>query len=233
MKTRILSMIMLLMAVFSLSSCDKDTEGLTRVTVYPIITLEGGETVTVQKGTAYVEPGYTSTMNGEDVSSGVTVTGEVNTNKSGVYYLTYNTVKNSDGFGASATRKVVVLDLNDAIEGFYLNKANGNRVYGGKTTAYGSDYEILIINNGDGSYNVSDLFGGWYDKRADYGSAYAMVGDIKVAADGSVSLVNSLVEGWGDSLVDFSGTWKKDEKTFSVVAVYANGMTFNETWVKE
>ena len=67
-------------SVVSLSSCEKETEGKTRITYYPTIELQGDETVYVNKGDSYVEPGYTSFLNGEDVSSQVTVVSDVDEN---------------------------------------------------------------------------------------------------------------------------------------------------------
>ena len=170
-------------------------------------------------------------MNGEDVSGQVTVSGSVNTNKSGIYTLTYTTVKNEDGFDASASRTVVVLDPNSDIEGFYLTQPSSYRSYNGNEVAYGSSYEILVIDNGDGTLDVDDLFGGWYAQRAGYGANYMMGGTIALAADGSLSLVSSLVPGWGDSLESVEGTYSSG--VFTLVAEYVSGMKFYETWVKE
>ncbi len=234
MKKNIFFAMMLALVCFALTSCgDKDSEGLSRFTYYPQLELLGGQRVVVDKGSAFQDPGYTALLNGEDVSSQVTVRSNVNTAASGVYTVVYS-IMNEDGIAANARRTVVVLDPNDAIEGFYLNQADGTRVYNGNTVAYGSDFEILMIGNGDGTYDVDDLFGGWYCQRAGYGSLYAMGGTIAIQPDGSVVCEESFLEGWGDSLDDFSGTYDAATGTFNVVAVYnGNTMFFNQTWVKE
>ena len=234
MKKNIFFAMMLAMVSFALTSCsDKESEGKSRFTYYPQLELKGETTMVVDKGTAFQDPGFTATLNGEDVSTQVAVNSNVNTDKSGVYTVVYSLV-NSDGIAANAKRTVVVLDPNNAVEGFYLTQANSYRDYNSNVVQYGNDFEILIIDKGDGSYSVDDLFGGWYCQRAGYGTNYAMAGVISIAGDGSVTCLSSKVPGWGDSLDGFSGTYDAATKTFNVVAVYNNNtMFFYETWVKE
>lgn len=225
----------MLFAVVALlvTSCgDKESEGKSRFTYYPTIELEGDTYLVWDKGTPFVDPGYVSTMNGEDVTAEVMISGTPDVNKSGVYTMTYTTKKNDDGFDASASRTVVVLDPNSAIEGFYLTQPDSYRTYNGNEVAFGNAFEILVIDNGDGTLYVDDLFGGWYCQRAGYGTKYAMGGTISLAADGTVGLISSLVPGWGDGLDDLTGSFA--DGVFTVDAVYnKNTMHFYQTWVKE
>lgn len=225
----------MLFAVVALlvTSCgDKETEGKSRFTYYPTIELEGDTYLVWDKGTPFVDPGYVSTMNGEDVTAEVMVSGTPDVNKSGIYTMTYTTKKNDDGFDASASRTVVVLDPNSAVEGFYLTQPDSYRTYNGNEVAFGNAFEILVIDNGDGTLYVDDLFGGWYCQRAGYGTKYAMGGTISLAADGTVGLISSLVPGWGDGLDDLTGSYA--DGVFTVDAVYnKNTMHFYQTWVKE
>ena len=193
------------------------------------ILLKGDSYLVWEKGVAYEEPGYVSELNGEDVTSQVTVSGAVDVNKSGIYTLTYTTVKNSDGFDASASRTVVVLDSSSAIEGFYMNQATSNR----NGTAYGKNFQVLVIDNGDGTISVDDLLGGWYCQRAGYGTKYAMSGVLGVAEDGTLTLIDSYVPGWGDGLDSFEGKFDAATSTINFVCVYAGSLTFTETWVKQ
>ena len=232
MKKNVLYTMLFALVALMVTSCgDKKSEGLSRFTYYPTIELEGDSYLVWEKGAAWQEPGYISTLNGEDVTSEVTVSGAPDVNKSGIYTITYTTKKNDDGFNASATRTVVVLNPNSDIEGFYLITPDSYRSYNGNDVTYNRSYEILIIDNGDGTLYVDDLFGGWYAQRAGYGTKYCMEGIISLAADGSVSLVNSLVAGWGDSLDDLTGTYA--DGVFTVDATYVGTMHFFETWVKE
>ena len=101
---------MVALVSFALTSCgDKDSEGLSRFTYYPVLELKGGSSVVVEKGSTFQDPGFDATLNGEDVSSQVTINSNVNTSKSGVYSVVYSLI-NSDGIAANAKRKVVVLD---------------------------------------------------------------------------------------------------------------------------
>ena len=232
MKKNVLYTMLFAMVALLVTSCgDKTSEGMSRFTYYPTIELEGDSYLVWDKGTPWQEPGYVSTMNGEDVTSEVTVSGAPDVNKSGIYNLTYTTKKNDDGFDASATRTVVVLDPNSEIEGFYLTQPDSYRSYNGNDVAYKNAYEILIIDNGDGTLTVDDLFGGWYCQRAGYGTKYAAFGYISLAEDGTVGLVDSIVPGWGDSLDDLTGTYA--DGVFTIDATYVGTMHFFETWVKE
>ena len=222
-------MLFALVALVMASCGDKKSEGLSRITYYPSIQLEGDSYLVWEKGVAYEEPGYVSELNGEDVTSQVTVSGAVDVNKSGIYTLTYTTVKNSDGFDASASRTVVVLDSSSAIEGFYMNQATSNR----NGTAYGKNFQVLVIDNGDGTISVDDLLGGWYCQRAGYGTKYAMSGVLGVAEDGTLTLIDSYVPGWGDGLDSFEGKFDAATSTINFVCVYAGSLTFTETWVKQ
>lgn len=74
----------------------------------PVITLKGDSVVRIEKGTAYVEPGYTVKDNVDaNLSDKVEVYGYVNYNKEGTYQLLY-VARDSSGNIGSATRQVVV-----------------------------------------------------------------------------------------------------------------------------
>lgn len=219
-------MLLLLTSAVTFSSCDNDSSaGYTRITYYPVLTLNGDATMYVDKGATFVDPGCAAELNGEDVSSSVTVGGSVDPKKSGVYTLTYSVV-NEDGFSASISRKVIVTDPNDAKEGVFYTDANSYRDYNGQK-AFGDNYEVVITNNDDGTYHVDDLFGGWYSQRAGYGTNYNMGGDVSFAEDGTMTLQNSLVAGWGDSLVGFSGKFDAASGTYTWDAEYVSSMNFH------
>ncbi|MCL1810423.1 MAG: DUF5011 domain-containing protein, partial [Clostridiales bacterium] len=78
-------------------------------TTPPVITLIGGTSISVNLGSAFVEPGYSAFDNaGGDVTDRVVVTGTVNTAVAGTYTLTY-TVSDNAGNVGSATRTVMVV----------------------------------------------------------------------------------------------------------------------------
>lgn len=218
----------------SLCSCQKHltTEGVTGITYYATITLDGDATIVHQKGTEFKDPGYSAVLNGQDVTSSVKVTSNVDTKKSGVYSVSY-ACTNDDGFTSSAKRTVIVLDLQDPIEGFYMTDPDSYRLNAaGAKTVYGASYEILVTSNGDGTYSCDDMLGGYYCVRAGYGSAYAMAAVFSINADNSLTLLQSAVPGWGDAADGLEGSYIPDGSTFSFCTDYA-GMLFYINMTKE
>lgn len=227
---RILAYLLVPVLVLTLWSCDKSTEGVTRITYYAELTLQGESTLYVDKGSPFVDPGYTATMNGEDVTSQVKVSSNVDTSTSGVYTITYS-IANADGFSSTAQRTVIVTDPNDPIEGYWDTDPDSYRDYNGQTF-YGASYPVLILNNGDGTYSVEDMLGGWYNYRAGYGSDYAMSGVISING-GVVTLVSSYIPGWGDGL-DYlqDGTYDASTNTLSWKVGYGGTLDFYVTMNK-
>lgn len=74
----------------------------------PVITLKGGNNNYIVVGTKYVDPGYTAYDDCDgDLTNNVSIVGNVNYEKVGVYELTYS-VKDSSGNFTSIIRKVTV-----------------------------------------------------------------------------------------------------------------------------
>ncbi|MCI2109064.1 MAG: DUF5012 domain-containing protein [Bacteroidales bacterium] len=220
------------LSAIAFGSCQNiTTDGVTGITYYPVITLEGDSQIIVQKGTQYNEPGYSAVLNGEDVTASVEVITNLNTSKSGAYSVTYKCV-NADGFSTTASRKVIVLDLNDAVEGLYLTSADSYRDRAGAITKYGSSFQILVTNNGDGTYSCDDILGGYYCQRQKYGTDYALAGTFSLDDSGKVKYISSFLSGWGDSASDMTGSFDAGTKTFNICTVYA-GMNFYVTMTKE
>lgn len=174
MKKSIICLVSLLCLALGFTSCEKkQSAGKTNITYYAEIVLNGDATMVVGKGTTFVDPGFKATMKGEDVTDKVTVTSTVDTSTSGIYSITYSIV-NADGFLASTSRTVIVLDLTDPVEGFWAVTPTSFREYNGNKVEYGASFQILIIQEEPGIYYVDDLFAGWYCQRAGYGDAYSM-----------------------------------------------------------
>lgn len=160
----------------SLVSCDEDngsTRDVSRTTYYPVVTLEGDDPAFVQAGDPYVDPGASGTINGEPVELSTQFVGryrenvftELDTNVADIYSLQYTAV-NSDGFSSGASRQVIVAktgDLVTSIEGLYTatTRRNGALLPASQGSSVDMKY-ILIWKNNDGSYGISDAFGGWY-----------------------------------------------------------------------
>lgn len=74
----------------------------------PVLTLKGEQTMTIQAGTEWKEPGYTAIDGtGADLTHKVQISGQVNWYAAGAYTLKY-VVSDANGKEATATRKVIV-----------------------------------------------------------------------------------------------------------------------------
>lgn len=233
-------MSVLLLSLVVFSGCKKKSEGLTRITYYPVITLEGDAVMFVEKGEEYVEPGFTCTMGEDDVTDKVTVSGEIDINECGVYSITYTSPNNSDGFGTSTSRTVIV-HISNPLEGAtFKTQSTSFRVYGaGDPVSFdkgdGAEYvSTIIYHRGDGVFVVDDMFGGWYSQRAGYGANYNMEGTIQIKDDNTIELIDSYVPGWGDGL-DYleEGTYDPESGTLHWKIGYAGSMYFDITLVKQ
>ena len=133
MKKRYLFLLISFLSIIASCSKDKiinthDRVGISKVTYYPILTLTGNAIIAIPNGTAYTDPGVKAQAAGVDVP--VTTSGTLDVKTDGVYTLTYSAV-NSDGYSASATRKVVVYTTaadaaaND-LSGNYARTTNGS-----------------------------------------------------------------------------------------------------------
>ena len=145
---------MLALAAPVLTSCsDDESEGKSRITYYAVLEMNGEAYMTTPVGSTFNDPGCVATMGGEDVSDQIQVTGSVNTNAVGFYKLGY-TVVNADGFPASASRTVAVVDPNNFASAYFGESKYGTRHY--------YNAPIAITNNGDGTYTIEDILGGFY-----------------------------------------------------------------------
>lgn len=210
-------------------SCEKESEGLSRVTYYAEITLEGPGTVVVPLGSEYEEPGYTAVQDETDVTDQVEVDTNLDTNQAGVYEVTYRAV-NEDGFASTNSRTVLVYDTTPSIieSGIHTVAEGSNRVWNDGTVVPFSGYEIVILQIEPGVFYISDFMGGYYDQRVGYGSDYAMSGNFELNEDNTLTPISSIVPGWGDSM-DAMTSSSVDPETgqISYTIEYAGLMEFN------
>ena len=152
MKTRIMT-ILCAAAVIAAVGCTKKTTGLIDITYFANIELEGDNPYVVLLGGNYTEPGFTATLNGEDISGQVDVSSDVNTKSPGIYSVTY-TATNADGFSSSVVRDVYVLNPG-GIDNVYMSHCwMGTRDY--------KNLPIVISKVSDGVYELEDMCGGFY-----------------------------------------------------------------------
>ncbi|MBD3391282.1 MAG: DUF5011 domain-containing protein [Chitinivibrionales bacterium] len=94
-----------------------DTEGSNYGGDAPVITLNGDDTVYVQAGAAFIDPGASAVDDLEgDVSAGITVSGTVDTYNPGTYFLSY-TAEDDAGNTKTVKRTVVVTGEGSADSG--------------------------------------------------------------------------------------------------------------------
>jgi len=227
MKKILLSIIFGISSLLFFSSCHKvTTEGMTGITYYASIVLNGDEEIVVQKGSVYVDEGCYAELDGKDISSEVKCVNTVNAAVSGIYSVTYS-YTNKDGFSSSTSRTVYVLDKTDPLEGIYVTNPASFRNYSGTIKKFGGDaFSQLIFKNDKGLYEVQDFMGGYYWIGQTYGLDYAAGGTFSLSGS-TITLVSSFVPGWGDSL-DYLKDASFDGKTIKWTAGYGKGKMFFE-----
>ena len=222
------------MTMLGFTSCDSD-DHLTdsTLTYYVVLDMQGESFVQVPIGTTYNDAGCKATLQGEDYTSNIVTEGldDIDVNTAGLYYVTYSAT-NADGYSVSVTRTVAVCDptITTDISGSWTGQAGTYRVYyyedGTTATTNFPGFSISIEQAAPGIFYISDYFGGYYDQRAGYGSSYAMYGYLQLLADGTLVSLSSHVNGWGDSVDDFQGTYDAATGTIDLYMTYADSMEF-------
>jgi hypothetical protein len=185
---KIITLLVIASAFFA--SCEADsTANVSSITNYPLLKLKGASPVFVVQGGSYADPGVDATENGVAIQATTTGIGNyrgttsIDTNKSDFYSQTY-TATNKDGYKASVSRDVFIYkngDLVNSIEGLYTCTVSRNGVT--PSNAYRDIKYILIWKNTDGTYQISDAFGGWYH----FGRA---IGISSITPGGKINAVN-------------------------------------------
>lgn len=120
--------ILIVSLIFIGYSCKKEltSEGVSKITTYPVLKLKGNTFMTIKKGATYTEPGFIATIGETDVVSKVQSSGNVDNTTPGVYILNYK-ITNDEGYFVEIRRWVGVID-SDAeaadISGTYV-RTNG------------------------------------------------------------------------------------------------------------
>lgn len=166
-------------------SCTKESAGVTRITYYPTITLQGANPFIMTVGDAYVDPGFKAEMGGEDIADQVKVDKNFDGTSGGIFTVKYSAV-NADGISSSAKRTVYVLNSSGP-DGVYLS-----------TVGSYSNMPISVSVYSPGVYLIEDLCGGYYcyGRYPGYEPTYDFhaEGYFTVAADGTMTLVGA--EDW-------------------------------------
>lgn len=108
---KILYSLLITAVLFLCYSCEKDSEGVSKVTTYPVFNMVGGPFyTTLAKPQTFVDPGISASKDG--VAYPVTTTGSVDLSKAGLYFLNY-TAYSDENFPTKVQR--IVLITNSAL----------------------------------------------------------------------------------------------------------------------
>lgn len=216
----------------SLASCSPEDPIGSKVTNYPLIEVNGDEMMYVSLGDTYTDPGAIATIGDEEVPvnttyrgrfRGQSYSGTLQTTVADLYIASY-AATNEDGFDGVANRTIYVGNTGDlvtSLEGLYRATVTRN----GTLTAQYTDMEyVLIWKNSDGTYELSDAFGGYYDFGRAYGVGYVTPGGIIQATDiptntfsfpgtqynasfGDPSEITSMTVNASAKTIDFTTVW--------------------------
>jgi len=202
MKNRIKFQLSLLFLSLVFVSCDKESEGISKVTTFPVITLTGETSIGVALGQPFVDPGFKAMEGTKDITKDVVVNGTVDVTKPGPYLLEY-VATNSDGFKRSSTRTVVVYDKSSIstadISGTYTSTIKRTNTNTSASSSRGP-FSIVITKISDGLFLIDDLLGGWYYYGSSYGVGYAGKGYIVLKANNEISIAYSTIPSWSDKV---------------------------------
>lgn len=219
MKKNIIFAMLVAAAAFVLTSCgDDDSADKSRITYYATLELNGDAVTTTPVGQPFEDPGCSATLAGEDVSDQIIVSGAPNTDVPGFYTINYS-VFNSDGFSASASRKVAVVDPDNFASPYWSTARYGSGGY--------ANLPIVIEDNGDGTYYINDLAGGLYcygryPGYEAYGYDFYLEGILRLNADNTIELVEQGDWYWGDPVSDLEGTYDPETGTVSLVMNFSD-----------
>lgn len=231
-------------------ACDTEDPITSTVTNYPLITVNGDELVNAPLGEPFDDPGAVATVNDEEVTvntryighyRGMVYNGTLPTDVADLYTAQYSAT-NEDGFDGVATRDIYVGntgDLVNSIEGLYRATVIRNGATGPEYT----DMEYVVIwQNENGTFQISDAIGGYYEYGRAYGIDYINPGGIIVAGDtpgtftstgtqtntafGGSSQITSITVNPADNSIDMVTVWQADASTTYTFEIHLEQIQF-------
>ena len=200
MKKNILYTMMVALAVTLLASCDKDSEGLSKIIDYPALTITGDVFYISPIGQTYVDEGCTATYQGADYTSHIIAEGieDIDVNTPGLYYVTYSATS-PDGFTWSETRTVAVCDpsVTTDLSGTWTTTENTYRLNSNTNGKIGySECTTEIKYLCPGIFEIQDYMAGFYSQYAGYQAAYPsydfdLDGIFQLTADNKIVAISS------------------------------------------
>ncbi|WP_321424949.1 BT_2262 family domain-containing protein [uncultured Bacteroides sp.] len=212
-----------------LSSCSKDSEGVSFITTYCTFSMSGDQELFWPINKPFVDPGCTASEGSTNVT--VTSTSNLDIKKGGTYTINYKAV-NSDGYAANTSRTVHVYDPTAPLTGYWTSNIVRNNA---GTIAKRGPFSILLLGISPNEYLVADLLGGWYWFGSNYGAAYAGPAVVKLNADNTFTIESATPTAFG-APVEFSDVSLYDPTT-KTITLHTNmtdtkTMLFNITLTK-
>ena len=171
------------------TSCESDsTSDVSKVTNYPVISLNGESLIILDQGATYTEEGGTALEGETEID--LNIEGTVNTSVPNVYKITYSAI-NVDGFPASKTRTIIVLSTAPStinLEGtFVRNGTNINNITRLSDRKYSCDNAAGFTTDDENNlnlvfYNIDDtkIYAPYQEDASETGiSAESNVGTIE------------------------------------------------------
>lgn len=216
--------------VILVSSCEKDTDGLSHVSPKPIFELNGNSIELVQLNGSYTDAGVTVTqiVNGDTTElKGVQIYTALNTEAPGTYTISYAVESNGDIFHSDVSRTVVVYD--DDVTGVYDAAVIRN-----ETRVMDYPATVLIVKIAPNTYTISDWIGGWYHQYYGYGPRYAFAGAMGIDENNNVTHINSS-DPWGYAgslAADPAPVRDPDNDVITYIYMWTAGYNFDVTLTK-
>lgn len=215
--------IILLAAVFLLTSCEKKYESYLSETPAPVMELYGNNPMVLFVGTPYVDPGmYAAEIaNGDTTELEYEVLNEVNVDVTGTYKLQYK-VTNSEGYDFYISRNVSIVsftgyDVFEIPSGTY-DGIRVNRNAGGV---------VQILKLAAGVYQISDLLGGYYDQYVGYGPSTAAPAILIINEDGTVRTELGYAPGFAEAVSGSGFAFDATNNVLTFTAVFEDGFSFD------
>lgn len=212
--------ITLIVFVTLFTSCKKEDSG-SKATFLPDIAIKGDKIIIVFKGDNFPDPGATATVNGEAVD--FTVSPALDVEEPGAYVLNYLAL-NSDGFSASDSRIVVVVDTADGLNQDDLSASFSRDGQAGSSVTWTKDATLpytYIANNPGGVPPSSSAY------AAHNGAIYKVFnvasGIVSVPLQSTATLAPfSCVSTGGSILIPFNKDAASGEVAYSWAILGAN-----------
>ncbi len=182
---------------FGFVSCEEGDHNVSNTLHFEIV---DGEEYISAIGNDYVEPGVYVTYKGENISSEVTISGEVDGHTIGVYNVHYTLA--IDGINIERDRTVYVCDptVTTDISGKYTVAEGSHGIARDGNDYEISGYKVTISKIAPGFFAIDKLLGG-FDLEFWYGNNYAFLAynaNIQLTTENEIKLVAMTQAYWDD-----------------------------------